>query len=145
MNPNVWGPGLWLTLHSITYNYPENPASTDVNHHRTFMTSLQHVIPCQGCREEYTKYISDSPPNLSTKDNFIQWMVDFHNHTNERLHKRTWTRAQVDTLYDNIYTPSIFSIFSLNNTLTNPTNLFIVLIICIIVIIYICYHKKWLK
>ena len=145
MNPNVWGPGLWLTLHSITYAYPENPASTDVNQHRTFMTSLQHVLPCQGCREEYTKYISESPPNLSTKDNFIQWMVDFHNHINKRLHKRTLTRAQADKLYDNIYTPSIFSIFSLNNTLSNPSNLFIVLIICIIVIIYICYHKKWLK
>ena len=25
MEPNIWGPGAWTFLHSITFQYPENP------------------------------------------------------------------------------------------------------------------------
>ena len=25
MEPNIWGPGAWTFLHSITLNYPNNP------------------------------------------------------------------------------------------------------------------------
>ena len=26
MEPNIWGPGAWTFLHSITFQYPENPS-----------------------------------------------------------------------------------------------------------------------
>ena len=28
-NPEIWGPGAWLFLHTITLNYPTNPTFED--------------------------------------------------------------------------------------------------------------------
>ena len=29
MNPSVWGPKLWFSLHTITLNYPKKPTYKD--------------------------------------------------------------------------------------------------------------------
>ena len=47
MNPEVWGPGAWKFLHSITFYYPKEPTSRDKEYHAKFFTSLQFVIPCE--------------------------------------------------------------------------------------------------
>ena len=31
MHPELWGPGAWKFLHSITFNYPKEPTSRDKN------------------------------------------------------------------------------------------------------------------
>ena len=29
MDPNIWGPQLWFSLHIITLNYPNNPSDIE--------------------------------------------------------------------------------------------------------------------
>ena len=40
-NPEVWGPGAWLFLHTISLNYPTNPTYEDKENYKTFFTSLK--------------------------------------------------------------------------------------------------------
>jgi hypothetical protein len=31
MNQNIWGPHLWFSLHTISFNYPLKPSDTEQN------------------------------------------------------------------------------------------------------------------
>ena len=53
MNPKIWGPSAWLFLHTVTFNYPNNPTEEDKRNYLTFFNSLKHIIPCPLCKEHY--------------------------------------------------------------------------------------------
>ena len=36
MNVNKWGPGGWVFLHTITFNYPLKPTLADKENYRNF-------------------------------------------------------------------------------------------------------------
>ena len=143
MNPDIWGPGLWTTLHSITLAYPELPTYKNIQEHRNFIISLGNVLPCPGCQIEYKKYISKNPPVLHNKNAFIQWMIDLHNNVNTRLNKKIRNENYVLNLYKNKYSESILSLFSFNNNWSHPVNLLVFLIILCILSCFV--YKKYLK
>ena len=35
-NNNVWGPAAWTFLHTITFNYPDNPTNQDKQYYFNF-------------------------------------------------------------------------------------------------------------
>ena len=37
MDPNIWGPQLWFSLHIITFNYPNTPNNTDKQTYKNFL------------------------------------------------------------------------------------------------------------
>ena len=138
MNPDVWGPGLWTTLHSITLTYPAAPTHKDIQEHRNFLHSLGKVLPCPGCRQDFNKWIASNPPKLHTQEVFVEWMIDLHNSVNKRLDKKVRSKEYVLNLYNNKYNSSILSLFSLNNNWSNPVNLAVLLLLVIIcVVVYL--------
>ena len=56
-NNNIWGPPAWTFLHTVTYNYPENPTDNDKRNFYNFFMSLQHVLPCNKCKAHYQQNI----------------------------------------------------------------------------------------
>lgn len=50
---NIWGPTFWFTLHCISLNFPLHPTYADKQHYRTFFESLQYVLPCGICRDNF--------------------------------------------------------------------------------------------
>ena len=50
MLTSVWGPSLWHSLHTISFNYPLKPSLKDKINYRKFILQLQHVLPCKYCR-----------------------------------------------------------------------------------------------
>ena len=144
MNPDIWGSGLWTTLHSITLNYPELPTHKNIQEHRNFLHSLGKILPCPGCVQEYNKYISKNPPALHDKELFVEWMIDLHNDINRRLNKKIRSKEYVLNLYKNKYSTNILSLFSFNNNFYNPVNILVLLIIIIIGLIFYLYKKKLL-
>jgi hypothetical protein len=144
MNPDVWGPGLWTFIHTIAYAFPEMATAKDREESTAFLYTLRNVIPCPGCQEEYSKYISVNPPDLITKDRFIDWTIELHNDVNGRLNKKIRSREWVDNLYENKYSASLMSLFSLNNNWNNPINLFVIFLVLIAILFYLIYNKKWL-
>ena len=51
MLTTVWGPSMWHYLHTMSFNYPNNPTAREKRHYRDFILSLRHVLPCRYCRE----------------------------------------------------------------------------------------------
>ena len=50
MLTTVWGPSLWHSLHTISFNYPVEPTKEEKKTYRCFILNLTHVLPCKYCR-----------------------------------------------------------------------------------------------
>ena len=83
MDPKIWGPSAWLFLHTITFNYPNNPTKEDKENIHKFFDSLKYTIPCRTCKEHYKDNLKNIPIKLDSKDDLIEWLFDIHNSVNK--------------------------------------------------------------
>ena len=90
MNPSVWGPKLWFSLHTITLNYPKKPTYKDKKIYNNFFVSLQHIIPCSSCAQNFGKHLEKYPisENLSCRKDLVLWLIKVHNAVNKQLGKQ---------------------------------------------------------
>ena len=86
-NNNVWGPPAWTFLHTVTYNYPENPTNEDKSNYLNFFDSLKHVIPCDKCKGHYKENLKkyDLNNSLNSRKDLARWFYDIHNLVNDKL------------------------------------------------------------
>jgi hypothetical protein len=103
MNPSIWGPPMWISLHTITLNYPDNPSQCQQKMIREFFWNLQYVLPCEMCRNHYAEMIRTHPPDTKNKKSLVYWLIDRHNQVNERLGKRIYTYEEVLKKYQDLY------------------------------------------
>ena len=138
-NNNVWGPSAWTFLHTITYNYPENPTDNDKKNYHNFFMNLQHVLPCKKCQAHYTENIQkyDLNNSLDNRDDLVKWLIDIHNEVNKDTGKRVWSYSEVYNKYDNLH----------NSNLVNKMIIFVILCIVLVLIffLYKTYGKKGCK
>lgn len=89
MNPEIWGPKLWFFIHTIAINYPDNPTNQDKQKYIMFFESLKHIIPCEKCRLNYIKNLSEMPVHnhLDNANTLFRWTVDLHNKVNSEIGK----------------------------------------------------------
>ena len=55
MLTTVWGPSMWHSLHTISFNYPVNPTPEDKINYKFHILNLQNVLPCKYCRMNIKK------------------------------------------------------------------------------------------
>ena len=55
LDPKVWGSWFWLSMYSVAYSYPEKALPKEIKAAKEYYLSLQKLLPCENCREEYTK------------------------------------------------------------------------------------------
>lgn len=135
MNNNIWGPKAWFFLHTITFNYPDNPSNNDKKNYKNFFESLQFTLPCKVCKEHYINHIKDYPIDnyLDTKETLVNWLIIIHNEVNKILNKPILDYKQVIEQYNNIYD---------NNTYNSHINImFIILIVLSIIVLLFIYLK----
>lgn len=107
-SPETWGPSMWFMVHLIAATYPVNPTPQDKANVAAFFQSLQHVLPCGGCRRGYEIILTSEPTRLTphvfaTRASLFKWTVDVHNRVNAKLGKpvdsdwKAWYR-QYDAL-----------------------------------------------
>ena len=114
MDPEIWGPHAWILLHTITFNYPENPCLEDKNNIRSFFKYFSYQIPCNKCKNHFIKYMNKNPLTnelLKSKDDLTDWLIDAHNRVNKRNKKKILTREEVINYYEDLYNPSYRSYF----------------------------------
>ena len=90
MLTTVWGPSLWHSLHTISFNYPNNPTDEDKHHYMDFVLQLEHVLPCKYCRINFKKNLKAVPLNMSkmkNRETFSRFMYELHEHINKMLNK----------------------------------------------------------
>jgi hypothetical protein len=90
----VWGPGLWMILHTVSLNYPVRPTRVQQRQYKAFFDSLRHVLPCGKCRDNLvhnlkaTKY---GKPVFASRDALSRWVHQLHTNVNTMLQKPTTT------------------------------------------------------
>lgn len=99
MDPTKWGPHLWFFLHTISFNYPENPSFNNKTNYNDFYNTLKNIIPCELCKAHYIKHLETSPPNLSSRNELVKWTIDLHNQVNIEVGKPVYSYEKAINLY----------------------------------------------
>lgn len=90
MKPEVWGPHAWIFLHSVTFDYPDDPSESIKEQYKSFFESLQIVLPCDMCRNHFKENLKKFPLTknvLKSRKNLIEWLIDIHNNVNQSNNK----------------------------------------------------------
>ena len=103
MNQNIWGPSVWVLLHTMTLAYPLKPTKEQMDNQLMFLKSFANVIPCDICKVHYTRNLDENPPRLENRKQFFEWIVDLHNEVNGRTGKRSYSYDEVLKLYNEKY------------------------------------------
>lgn len=143
MNPEVWGPPAWTFLHSVTLAYPDNPTDTDKTNYEKFFTSLQPILPCAKCSQNYYRHLQEDPisNHLENKKSLVNWLINVHNKVNSTNDKRVLTYNEVMNHYKLLYNGDLSS-KPIEKSSNTP--LIIIFFLLIIGLIYVCF-KKYLK
>lgn len=92
MLTNIWGPSMWHTLHTISFNYPIEPLQEEKKKYLIFFRSVGDVLPCKYCRINFKKNLKSCPLNISTMKNRLTlstWLYNLHEDINTMLGKRS--------------------------------------------------------
>lgn len=116
LNPRIWGPALWLVLHSISFAYPENPTQEHRYAHRMFLKNMAGVLPCARCRGHFREFLNraESPgapkgslleAALRSKKRLIAWTLELHNAVNKRNNASEINEERLFEKYGDLYAP----------------------------------------
>lgn len=104
MLTSVWGPSMWHSLHTISFNYPNKPTEKEKRDYRNFILQLQHVLPCKYCRINLEKNFKAVPLKMCHMKNrytFSYYVYRLHEHINKMLNKKSGlTYCQVRDRYE---------------------------------------------
>lgn len=92
MLTTVWGPSLWHSLHTISFNYPLRPTKQDKIQYRRFIHQLKYVLPCKYCRlnlKENFKCLPLKHKHMKNRDTFSRYVYDLHELINKMLKKKS--------------------------------------------------------
>ena len=89
---SVWGPMLWSYLHTMSFNYPINPSTSDKKHYRDFILNLKFVLTCKYCRINLLKNFRHLPLTMShmkSRETFSRYVYNLHELVNKMLKKKS--------------------------------------------------------
>lgn len=78
---------------------------------RDFLYAFQKVLPCDNCRNHFAELLNKYPPQLQSRDAFMEWVVKAHNEVNERTGKRRYSMEEVVALYQGGTIPTWLWVF----------------------------------
>lgn len=83
----------WLTLHSVSVCYPEEPSDLDRKIMSEFIESFALTITCVNCRDHFSTlfntYKRNVPSWLNSRKDLFLAICRMHNNVNKRIHKPT--------------------------------------------------------
>ena len=92
LNPNIWGPTFWDTLHFTAFGYPTDPNDKDKDTYKSFIIQFVKILPCDGCSNDAQLYVNNISDLewmviLTDKNSLIKWSWKFHDKINNKLNK----------------------------------------------------------
>ena len=94
----IWGPLGWMTLHSVSHNYPDVPNSQEKQLAAQWVDLFRDSITCPSCQGHFTElvalYRSAYPYYLDSRTEFILFAYRAHNTVNRRLDKPVYTSVE---------------------------------------------------
>jgi hypothetical protein len=81
---------MWHFLHTMSFNYPDEPTCEDKKNYRDFVLRLRDVLPCGKCRVNFCKNLAKLPltaEHMRSRSTFSKYMYNLHELINTMLHK----------------------------------------------------------
>jgi hypothetical protein len=88
----IWGPGLWHSLHAISFNYPNNPTKLQKTKYKNWIKNLRYVLPCKYCRINLIQNFKKLPlldRHMKNRYTFSKYIYDLHELINKMLGKKS--------------------------------------------------------
>lgn len=88
----IWGPSLWHSIHTISFNYPENPTKQEQKHYKKWIKMLKYVLPCKYCRVNLVQNFKKLPildKHMANRYTFSKYIYDLHELINKMLNKKS--------------------------------------------------------
>jgi len=97
ISPSTWGKTAWKFIHSVALTYPNNPSDTEKQAMENFIFSLQYLLPCAQCRNNFKLELQKYPlgNNIKNKQSLNVWLTKVHNEVNKRLGAPIMTEENV--------------------------------------------------
>ena len=92
MLTSVWGPSMWHTLHTISFNYPVDPTKNDKRNYRDYILNLKYVLPCGKCRENLKNNFKKLPlkmKHMENRETLSKYVYELHELINTMLGKKS--------------------------------------------------------
>lgn len=101
VDPNIFGPPLWFTLHNGAVLYPKNPTEYVKQGMKQFISNLPLMIPCLTCREHFYNLLrrTNLDAVVYNRESLFTFWVNAHNQVNARYGKRQFTLDEAKHLY----------------------------------------------
>lgn len=100
----IWGPPLWHTLHTISFNYPVKPTKDDKDNYYVFFKSIENILPCRYCRDNYKKNLKKlkfGRKDFKNRESLSIFVFKLHETINKNLGKNSGlTYIQVRDRYE---------------------------------------------
>tara|TARA_B100000767_G_C19326808_1_gene353945 strand:+ start:88 stop:519 length:432 start_codon:yes stop_codon:yes gene_type:complete len=135
INPKLWGPYFWETIHFVAYGYPKNANSEDKQVYFSFYENMMKVLPCDKCTNSAQEIFKKSnlKDSLDSRDNLIKWTYLFHKSVNNELGKDSPTLEEFMHNFTNRSNNS--------NNSNNSTILALLIITLVLLFIYKIVYK----
>jgi hypothetical protein len=133
VEPKVFGPSNWKTIHNIALGYPMKPSETDKVQYRRFFELMGDVLPCDICSKNYKKHFKELSIDtyLDTRENLFKWTYLLHNMVNKELKKKEIKYEDAIYIYTNNTNYEYYLIIGL-----------CILVILVIFLIILQYMRK---
>lgn len=104
IHPAIWGKSAWKFLTSVVLAYPDHPTKDQMDQYMNLFMSLKTVLPCEKCKMNYEKNITQIPltyNDLQNKDSLMTWYIQIRNLVNKEQGKAQLTKYDIiDELYN---------------------------------------------
>lgn len=105
MLTSIWGPLMWVYLHTMSFNYPNFPSKENKKNYKSFIYNLRNVLPCKYCRINLKNNLKETPlknKHLENRETFSRYIYNLHNNVNVMLGKPIYkTYEEVRENYEN--------------------------------------------
>jgi hypothetical protein len=123
MDPAFWGRSTWTYLHTLTFNYPENPSDNDKLKYYNYFKQLPEFLPCPSCASSFKIYFDYIPITAYLDDIYgiTFWLYTIHFIVNSKLKKKNTDFLDVIKLYLPNKTSCSTQIINLSGKCTKPS------------------------
>ncbi len=96
LKPQVWGKNAWMFLYSVALGYPNDPTNAEKRAAKQMVESLQYMLPCHACRDNFVREIDAAPIDdaLKCSDSFVEYLCKLENSVSARTGGPQRTCAQ---------------------------------------------------
>ena len=93
IDPKIWGRSYWDIFYYTALSYPKNPTPNDKMKYKQFFQLAGSVVPCEKCRNNFTKHIQELPIDdyLDSSYDLFTWVNQMDNKVKALTNQQQFT------------------------------------------------------